>query len=80
MDTSTPASSQVSDLRRLTALAEVHWARRVQAPMPQISGPNLQVEESYSLCLITVENGGASWTLTLSSTSSTRPQLEEAVL
>jgi hypothetical protein len=24
--------------------------------------------------------GGASWTLTLSSTSSTRPQLEEAVL
>jgi hypothetical protein len=27
-----------------------------------------------------LEIGGASWTLTLSSTSSTRPQLEEAVL
>jgi hypothetical protein len=38
----TPAYSPVSDRRRLTALVEVHWARRVQAPMPQISGPNSQ--------------------------------------
>jgi hypothetical protein len=37
----TPACSPVSDRRRLTALVEVHWARRVQVPMPQISGPNL---------------------------------------
>jgi hypothetical protein len=37
-----PVYSPVSDRRRLTALVEVHWARRVQAPMPQISGPNLQ--------------------------------------
>jgi hypothetical protein len=41
-DNPTPAYSPVSDRRRLTALVEVHWARRVQAPMPQISGPNLQ--------------------------------------
>jgi hypothetical protein len=38
----TPAYSPVSDRRRLTALVEVHWARRMQAPMPQMSGPNLQ--------------------------------------
>jgi hypothetical protein len=38
----TPACSPVSDRRRLTAFVEVNWARRVQAPMPQISGPNLQ--------------------------------------
>jgi hypothetical protein len=38
----TPASSPVSDQRHLTALVEVHWARRVQAPMPQISGQNSQ--------------------------------------
>jgi hypothetical protein len=43
-DNPTPAYSPVSDPRRLTALVEVHWARRVQAPMPQISGPNLQGE------------------------------------
>jgi hypothetical protein len=24
------------------ALVEIHWARRVQAPMPQIREPNLQ--------------------------------------
>jgi hypothetical protein len=41
-DNPTPAYSPVSDRRRLTALVEVHWARRGQAPMPQISGPNLQ--------------------------------------
>jgi hypothetical protein len=41
-DDPTPAYSPVSDRRRPTALIEVHWARRVQAPMPQISGPNLQ--------------------------------------
>jgi hypothetical protein len=38
----TPAYSPVSDRRHLTALVQVHWARRVQAPMSQISGPNLQ--------------------------------------
>jgi hypothetical protein len=36
----TPAYSPVSDRWRLTALVEVHGARRVHAPMPQISGPN----------------------------------------
>jgi hypothetical protein len=41
-DNPTPAYSPVSDRRRLTALVEVHWARRVQAPMSQISGPNSQ--------------------------------------
>jgi hypothetical protein len=41
-DDPTPAYSPVSDRRRLTALVEVHLARRVQTPMPQISGPNLQ--------------------------------------
>jgi hypothetical protein len=40
MDNPTPTYSPVSDRRRLTALVEVHWARRVQAPMPQISWPN----------------------------------------
>jgi hypothetical protein len=40
-DNPTPAYSPVSDRRRLTALVEVHWARRVQTPMPQISRPNL---------------------------------------
>jgi hypothetical protein len=40
-DHPTPAYSPVSDRRRLTELVEVPWARRVQAPMPQISGPNL---------------------------------------
>jgi hypothetical protein len=42
-DNPTPAYSPVSDRRRLTALVEIHWARRVQAPMPKISGPDLQV-------------------------------------
>jgi hypothetical protein len=36
----TPAYAPVSGRRRLTALVEVHWARRVQALMPKISGPN----------------------------------------
>jgi hypothetical protein len=39
-DDPTPAYSPVSDGRCLTALAEVLWTQRVQAPMPQISGPN----------------------------------------
>jgi hypothetical protein len=38
----TPAYSPVRDRRRLTVLFETHWAQRVQAPMSQISGPNLQ--------------------------------------
>jgi hypothetical protein len=46
----TPAYSPVSDRRRLTALVEVHWARRVQAPMPQISGPNLQENHIIETC------------------------------
>jgi hypothetical protein len=33
-DNPTPAYSPVSDRRRLIALVEVHWSRRVQAPMP----------------------------------------------
>jgi hypothetical protein len=38
-DNPTPAYSPVSDRRRPTALVEVHWARRVQAPMPQLADP-----------------------------------------
>jgi hypothetical protein len=34
----------------LTALVEVHRARRVQAPMPQISGPNLQENHIIKTC------------------------------
>jgi hypothetical protein len=49
-DNPTPAYSPVSDRRRLTALAEVIWARRVQAPMPQISGPNLQENHIIERC------------------------------
>jgi hypothetical protein len=49
-DNSTPAYSQVSDRRRLTALVEVHWALRVQAPRPQISGPNLQENHRIETC------------------------------
>jgi hypothetical protein len=49
-DNSTPAYSPVSGRRRLTALGEVHWARRVQAPMPQISGPNLQENHKIETC------------------------------
>jgi hypothetical protein len=48
-DNPTPAYSPVSDRRRLTAL-EVHWARRVQAPMPQISGTNLQENHIIETC------------------------------
>jgi hypothetical protein len=40
-DNSTPAYSPVSDRRRLTAFVDVHLARRLQAPMPQISGPRI---------------------------------------
>jgi hypothetical protein len=46
----TMAYSPVSDRRRLTALVEVHWARRVQAPMPQISGPNSQEKQILETC------------------------------
>jgi hypothetical protein len=49
-DNPTPAYSPVSDRRRLTALVEVHWARRVQAPMPQISGPNFQENHITETC------------------------------
>jgi hypothetical protein len=51
-DNPTPAYSPVSDRWRLTALVEVHchWARRVQAPMPQISGPNLQKNQAIEAC------------------------------
>jgi hypothetical protein len=144
-DNPTPAYSPVSDRRRLTALVKVHWARRVQTPMPQISGPNSQENHIIETCkeegcAVSIQETaarrewedvqltrlsapwtdgradpqivdqlaedsqynanrgswivcgttwirrpaltirGASWTLTLSSTSSTRPQLEEAVL
>jgi hypothetical protein len=46
----TPAYSPVSNRRRLTALVEVNWARRVQALMPQISGSNLQENHIIDLC------------------------------
>jgi hypothetical protein len=49
-DNPTPAYSPVSNRRRLTALVEVHWARRVQAPIPQISGPNLQESHIIETC------------------------------
>jgi hypothetical protein len=29
----------------LTALIEVHWARKVQAAMPRISGPNIKEKQ-----------------------------------
>jgi hypothetical protein len=32
------------------ALVEVHWARRVQAPMPQVSGPNSQENHTIETC------------------------------
>jgi hypothetical protein len=46
----TPAYSPVSDRRHLTALVEVHWARRVLAPMPQTSEPNLQESSIIETC------------------------------
>jgi hypothetical protein len=49
-DNPTPAYSPVSDRSRLTALVEVNWARRVQAPMPQISGPNFQENHIIETC------------------------------
>jgi hypothetical protein len=49
-DDQTLAYSPVSDRRRHTALVEVHWARRVQASMPQISGPNLQENHIIETC------------------------------
>jgi hypothetical protein len=49
-DNPTPAYSPVSDRRRPTALVEVHWARRMQASMPQISGPNLQENHIIETC------------------------------
>jgi hypothetical protein len=49
-DNPTPAYSPVSDRKRLTALVEVRWARRVQAPMPQISGSNLQENNVIETC------------------------------
>jgi hypothetical protein len=49
-DNPTPAFSPVSDRRRLTARVEVHWAQRVQAPMPQISRPNLQENHIIETC------------------------------
>jgi hypothetical protein len=49
-DNPTPAYSSVSNRRRLTVLVEVHWARRVQAPMPQISEPNSQQHQITESC------------------------------
>jgi hypothetical protein len=49
-DDPTPAYSPESDRRRLTALVKVHWARRVQAPMPQTSGPHLQESHIIETC------------------------------
>jgi hypothetical protein len=60
MDDPTPAYSPLGDRRRLTALVEFHWARRVQAPMPQISGPDLQenhIIETYKRegCAVSIQ-------------------------
>jgi hypothetical protein len=49
-DNPTPAYSPVSDRKRLTVLVEVHWARNVQAPMPQINGPNSQENHIIETC------------------------------
>jgi hypothetical protein len=49
-DDPTPAYSPVSDRRRLTALVEVHWARKVQESMPRISGPNLHENQIIGTC------------------------------
>jgi hypothetical protein len=49
-DNPTPAYSPVSDRRRLTALVEVHWARRVQAPMSQISKLNVKENQIIEAC------------------------------
>jgi hypothetical protein len=46
----TSAYSSVSDRRRPPALVEVHWARRAQAPMSQISGPNSQENHIIETC------------------------------
>jgi hypothetical protein len=42
MSNPTPAYSPESDRRRLAALVKIYRARKVQAPMPQISGTNSQ--------------------------------------
>jgi hypothetical protein len=49
-DNPAPAYSPVSDRRRLTALVEVLRARRVHAPMLQISGPNSQKNHIIETC------------------------------
>jgi hypothetical protein len=49
-DNPTPAYSPVSDRRRRTALVEVYLARRAQAPIPRIRGPNLQENHIIETC------------------------------
>jgi hypothetical protein len=49
-DNPTPAYLPVHDRRRLTALVEVHWARRVQTPMLQISGLDVQENHIIETC------------------------------
>jgi hypothetical protein len=49
-DNPTPAYSPVSDQWRLTALVEVNWAWRVQAPLPQVSGQYLQENHIIETC------------------------------
>jgi hypothetical protein len=46
----TPACSPVIDRRCLTALVEVHWARRVRAAMPHFSGLNSQENNKIETC------------------------------
>jgi hypothetical protein len=45
-----PANLPVSERRRLTALVEVNWARRVQALMPHISKPSLVKNRVIKTC------------------------------
>jgi hypothetical protein len=44
------AYSPVSDRRRLTVLVDVYWARRVQASIPQISGPDSRGNHIIETC------------------------------
>jgi hypothetical protein len=55
----TPACSPVSDRRRSHGVVEVHWARRVQALMPQMSKSNFHATSevellitNYAFCIV----------------------------
>jgi hypothetical protein len=50
-DNPTPAYSPVAIEDALEALVEVHWARRVQAPMPRSSRPDFQENHTIEVCI-----------------------------